>query len=166
LAPIAISTSSCAARDSEPGSPCTSTMETAAAVPSLSFSQFSRKVPIAGRKNSTSTISTNTMVSSSSLVESPRASGTRRAGAALCGVLSLAGAGSLMRAVPLLKSRQDYVIGADLPISAGRAGPARQPWARLTSKGLLPISPLTLGPSVPARFRPCRRQPGTAPVTM
>jgi len=35
----------------------------------------------------------------------------------------------------------------------------------LTSKNLLSISPLTLGPFVPARFRSRLSRPGKAPVT-
>ncbi|WP_292237514.1 hypothetical protein [Mesorhizobium sp.] len=37
--------------------------------------------------------------------------------------------------------------------------------AGLTSKTLLSISPLTLGPFVPARFRSRQNRPGKAPVT-
>ncbi|WP_292620361.1 hypothetical protein, partial [Mesorhizobium sp.] len=46
-------------------------------------------------------------------------------------------------------------------------GPAKKRRGRagLTSKNLLSISPLTLGPFVPARFRSRQSRPGEAPVT-
>ena len=81
LAPIAISTSSCSVLGRLSESSWTSTTETAAAVPSRSSSQRSLKLAIEGRKISTSAIITKSTVSTSSLIDRPRASGTVRAGA-------------------------------------------------------------------------------------
>ena len=77
LAPSDISTSSCVLRGRLDGSGISTTL-TAAAVLSRSSSQRSRKLAIEGMKISTSAISTNRIVSSKSLVDSPRDSGTFR----------------------------------------------------------------------------------------
>jgi len=60
---------------------------------------------------------------------------------------------------------QDYAIwGFFANFNLGPAKiPSRVPG--LTSKNLLSISPLTLGPFVPARFRSRLSRPGKAPVT-